>query len=176
MAHKNKAEEFIYNICSKSFFSLWSFPNPIRDDDKELCDILVRFQENIIIFSVKNVKFKQDHDDYGVAAERWRKSAIEKSVKQTLGAERYLCSKRKFKVAMFNGEKELQITDIDGLRIHKVSVSLGGGSQVPFTCDLTSGKLVHILDEEDFRIVSHELDQTLLRDSAKLRTWNSETL
>jgi hypothetical protein len=38
----NDSEQFVYDICSKSFLSLWSYINPQgKTPGKELCDVLV---------------------------------------------------------------------------------------------------------------------------------------
>ena len=35
------SEQFVYEICQKSFLSLWSYVNPRgREPAKELCDVL----------------------------------------------------------------------------------------------------------------------------------------
>jgi hypothetical protein len=51
------AEEVTYELCQKTFLSLWSIATPIREDRKELCDILVVSDPIIIIFSVKEIRY-----------------------------------------------------------------------------------------------------------------------
>ncbi len=88
---KNEAEEFVFNVCKNSFLSLWSYANPQAKDGKELCDILVVCEPHIIIFSVKEIKVS-DTGDVTTDWERWNRRAVEKSAKQTYGAERWLRS------------------------------------------------------------------------------------
>jgi hypothetical protein len=75
---------------------LWSYASVYRDqhwghpgnkEGKELCDALVVFDNEIIIFSDKDCRFGSSGDlrtDWG----RWYRKAIERSAYQILGAER----------------------------------------------------------------------------------------
>lgn len=55
------AERYLAKLCKRSFLSLWSYPGVFRDqgrvdgkgDGKEVCDLLVVFDNHIIIFSDK---------------------------------------------------------------------------------------------------------------------------
>ena len=54
------SERYLKNLCDHTFLSLWSYPNAYRDqkgsskgDGKELCDLLVVFENHVIIFSDK---------------------------------------------------------------------------------------------------------------------------
>ena len=50
----NDSEQFVYDICLKSFLSLWSYINPQgKTPGKELCDVLVVCAPHIIVISVK---------------------------------------------------------------------------------------------------------------------------
>jgi hypothetical protein len=55
----NKAEEFVFHICRETFLSLWSYANPLGKNGKELCDILIVCDPDIVIFSVKEIEFKE---------------------------------------------------------------------------------------------------------------------
>lgn len=52
----NDSEQFVYDICRKSFLSLWSYANPLGKNLKELCDTLIVCDPDIIIISVKNIQ------------------------------------------------------------------------------------------------------------------------
>ncbi|MEX2376077.1 MAG: SEC-C domain-containing protein [Dehalococcoidia bacterium] len=58
-------------------------------DGKELCDLLVVFDDHVIIFSDKEIKYPSDVP-IEVAWARWFRSAIERSAKQVYGAERWI--------------------------------------------------------------------------------------
>ena len=49
----NSTEQFVYRTCRKSFLSLWSYANPRGKPGKELCDILIVCEPDLVIFSVK---------------------------------------------------------------------------------------------------------------------------
>jgi hypothetical protein len=56
------SEKYLAKLCQKSFLSMWSYPNVFRDngskkEGKEICDLLVIFEDHIIIFSDKECAF-----------------------------------------------------------------------------------------------------------------------
>ena len=78
----NESERLLSTICEKTFLKLWAYPSVFRDegksedgDGKEICDFLVVFQKDIIIFSDKLIKFNKDKLEE-VAWKRWEKRAI----------------------------------------------------------------------------------------------------
>lgn len=93
------SERYLIRLVRRSFLSLWSFPNLYRDsgrkggkgDGQELADVLVLFNEHVIIFSDKHVTYPK-HADVRVAWGRWYRHAIEKSAKQLIGARNWIQS------------------------------------------------------------------------------------
>ncbi len=91
------AERYLKLLCDRSFLSLWSYPGVYRDqgraggrgDGKELCDLLVVFENHIIIFSDKACAFP-DTGDVDLDWSRWYRRAVEASAKQVRGAERWI--------------------------------------------------------------------------------------
>jgi hypothetical protein len=90
------SEIYLNSLCEKSFLSLWSWPGIFKDqkvkgkgDGKELCDMLVIFDEHILIFSDKHCSFSAS-GNLEVDWKRWYKQAIQESAKQAWGAERWL--------------------------------------------------------------------------------------
>jgi hypothetical protein len=85
------SEQYLEALGAQSFLSLWSYPRIFRDQHggKEICDLLVIFDREIIIFSDKHCAFKDTSRprlDWG----RWFKKAIEESAQQIWGAERWI--------------------------------------------------------------------------------------
>ncbi len=72
------SEEYVKQLCERSFLSLWSYANPKGKKNKELCDILIVCDPSIIIISVKEIQYK-DTNDFDTDYNRWRKKAIEKN-------------------------------------------------------------------------------------------------
>ena len=88
----NQSEKYLQDLCNRTFLSLWSYPNPYQGPNrkgKEVCDLLVVFENHIIIFSDKQCKF-QDSGNLEQDWARWYRQAIEDSVRQLWGAERWI--------------------------------------------------------------------------------------
>jgi hypothetical protein len=84
-------------FARSSFLTLWSYANPYttegRKNDKgsgtELCDVLVVFGDDVLLFSDKHCAYHSTID-VTVAWKRWYKSAIRKSHLQLQGAHKAL--------------------------------------------------------------------------------------
>ncbi len=91
------SEKYLKKLCDHSFLSLWSYPGVFRDqgrtegkgDGKEVSDLLVVFENHVIIFSDKYIQF-DDTDGIEVGWGRWFKKAVLKSAQQVWGAERWI--------------------------------------------------------------------------------------
>jgi hypothetical protein len=91
------SERYLAKLCQHSFLSLWSHSGVFRDqgrrngkgDGKEVCDLLVVFENHIIIFSDKECRFGNSAD-LKVDWARWYRKAILKSAEQLWGAERWI--------------------------------------------------------------------------------------
>lgn len=125
------SERYLAKLCQKSFLSLWSFPNVYTDEGKrgskadghELCDLLVVFGENLIIFSDKHISFNETVD-IGISWKRWFRRAIQQSASQIYGAERWI---QKFPLRIFLDRKCRQPFPIaiQPKKIHRVIVARG---------------------------------------------------
>jgi hypothetical protein len=147
-----RSEELVYELCTKSFLSLWSYPNPQGKKGKELCDILVVCEPDIIIFSIKEVAFNDTGDKVGL--ERWRRAAIEESCGQISGAVRWIESNPS--VITKDGEPGLAFPA--PRRVHRIAVALGSQGQVPLTFGDFGKGFIHVLDEVSLNTVMEELD------------------
>ncbi len=152
----NKAEEFVANLCTKSFLSLWSYPNPQgKDSGKELCDFLVVYDPDVIIFSVKEIGLKEEGDE-SINWKRWHKKAIEESVNQIYGAERFISNSPR--VVTKDSASGLNFPDNTRIKVHRIAVALGGkGKGVIRYGDFGKG-FVHVLDEISLQTLMSELD------------------
>jgi hypothetical protein len=93
-----KTERYLSRLCDKTFLSMWSYPGIYRDQGKEqggqgkeICDLLVVFENHILIFSDKDCKFP-DSGNLDIDWNRWFRRAVLKSAEQTWGAERWIRS------------------------------------------------------------------------------------
>ena len=153
-----QTEAFVHDVCRKSFLSLWSYASPQgRTAGKEMCDILVLCEPDIIIFSVKEVKRKRTAPD-DVRFKRWVRGAVDESVAQIYGAERFIQSDRHPHVVQESGAEGLPYPKKGVRRIHRVAVALGGDDHfaVPFG-EFGKG-FVHVFDERSFNIVTAALN------------------
>ena len=63
------SEKYLIELCNNSFLSLWSYPNVFRNRNKELADVIVVFDNHILVFSDKACEYPT----IGDAKLRWRK-------------------------------------------------------------------------------------------------------
>lgn len=142
-------------MCRQSFLSLWSYGNPRGKAGKELCDVLVVCEPDVIIFSVKHVVFSEA-GDRAVNQNRWTKRAIEESVKQIYGAERWI--KGATHVIRADGTQGLPFPEPAVRRVHRVAVALGGNGKVWKSFGDFGKGFVHVFDERSLSGVMTELN------------------
>jgi len=189
------SERYLVRLASHSFLSMWSYANPYTDegrskakgDGKELCDLLVVFGNDIFIFSDKHCEF-QVGPSIELAWARWYRRAVEKSVRQVLGARSWI---RRFPNRIFIDKAceerfPLPIPHAQDAKFHLIAVTRGAyeacsaffngqstGSlmintgivgdmhqQNPFTIGHVrgDGTFVHVFDELTLNVVLSELD------------------
>ena len=93
------AERLLKRLCDHSFLSMWSYSGIYRDqgrangkgDGKEVCDLVVVFENHVIIFSDKDCDFPSTGNS-DLDWSRWYKKAIRKAADQIWGAERWILS------------------------------------------------------------------------------------
>jgi hypothetical protein len=151
----NQAERFVYAVCRKSFLALWSYVNPQAKSGRELCDILIVCEPDIIIFSVKDVNLTNSGDAQ-VDWNRWHKRAVEASCSQIYGAEKWV--RVAPNVIRKDGTAGLPLPKETNRRIHRVAVAIGGKGEVPFQFGDFGKGFVHVFDELSFGIILQELD------------------
>lgn len=189
------SERALTQLAKRAFLSLWSYSNVFTDegrfngkgDGKELCDLLVVFGNDVLLFSDKDCEYQSD-TDVQVAWPRWYKRAVEKSAKQLAGAEKFI---RAFPGRIFL-DKQCQnplpvpLPAAEVARYFLIAVTrgahlaarrfFGGGSsgsvmlksdvrgkdhyKTPFRIGfpLESKRFVHVLDEVTVNLLLAELD------------------
>ncbi len=148
-----KSEEWAYNLCRDSFFSLFSFVNPVGKKGKELCDVIVICGMEIVLISVKEININLT-GNYVVDYSRWNKRAIEDSLKQLNGAERFLKTASSFKLKGSEEEIELSIEK----NFYKIALVIGGTGKFPIPESIENNGYVNIMDEVSFHSIISELD------------------
>lgn len=189
------SEQYLAQLAERTFLSLWSYTNLYTDegrkngrgDGKELCDLMVVFDKDVLLFSDKHCEFPEHHD-IDIAWARWFKGAIQKSANQLHGAESWI---RRFPDRIFLDRRctqrlPLPIPNLNSAQFHRLAVTRGayakcreffGGNstgsllintdiqgsdhlQNPFTIGIVTPNrgYVHVLDELTLDVVLRELD------------------
>lgn len=146
------SESLVNDLSTRSFMRLWTHPNPVGKGGKELCDCLVVCGPHIIIISVKEIEFRDTGDKVGL--ERWQKAAIDKSVQQIWGAERWL--RAADRVVRSDG-REVVLAPKSERCFHRITVSLGSRGNVPLRWGDLGHGFVHLLDEISLQAFFSEL-------------------
>jgi hypothetical protein len=76
-------------LCGRTFLSLWSYPGLYRDQEgggpsaegKELADLIVVFENDVLLFSDKHCEFRRT-GDIETGWKRWFRRAVLKSAHQ----------------------------------------------------------------------------------------------
>ncbi|WP_447785330.1 hypothetical protein [Stenotrophomonas bentonitica] len=182
------SEIYLSKLARRAFLNFWSYSNPHTDESggRELCDFLVVFGNDIIIFSDKACKFPSGAIE--VAWPRWYRSAVLKSAGQLKGAASFI---ERFPDRIFLDPEckqplPIPIPPPGKRKIHLVAVTRGSGEACrkyfghgsssslvintsiagrdhernPFMIGwpLNRETFVHVLDELTLDIVLNELD------------------
>ena len=138
-------EKHLVRLCEKTFLRLWSYPNLYRDQGggKELCDVLIVFDRDIIIFSDKSCVYPDSGDEVKDWA-RWFRRSIRDSARQIHGAERWI---RNHPDRIFLDQRceypfPLNLPRPDEMRIHRVVVARGAGERCSAFFGGDSGSLM----------------------------------
>jgi len=91
------SERFLKELCDHSFLRLWSYPGVYKNQTagrgatggKEVCDVLVVFENHVLIFSDKYCEFPET-GDLDLDWSRWVRKSVLESAKQLYGAERWV--------------------------------------------------------------------------------------
>ncbi len=138
----NPSEALVTRLCQRAFLRLWTHPNPKGKKGKELCDCLIVCGRHVVIVSVKDIKFKDTGDKTGW--ERWHKDAVDGSVTQIWGAERWLATVDK--VVRRDG-RTVTLPPKSERVYHRMAVALGGRGAVPIKWGDFGNGFIHVCDE-----------------------------
>ena len=132
-AGKTASESKLLELVRVSMLSLWSIPGPYTDEGlarsgrgAELCDLMVVFGDDVLLFSDKDCAFPQ-LTNIELAWSRWYRRAIEKSARQLAGAAASIRRQgtRLFSDPACTSELPLRMPPPDRIRIHLVAVAHG---------------------------------------------------
>lgn len=85
------SEAYLASLARRAFLRPWSYPNLFSDRGgcKELCDLLLVFGDDLVVFSDKDCTL-QTSGAPDVAWSRWYKKAVLSSATQALGAAKWI--------------------------------------------------------------------------------------
>lgn len=144
------AEKVIHNLATKTFLTDWCYPNPKKADGKELCDLLVVFDETAVIWQIKDLKT----DEQG----RYKPAEVEKNLRQLGGARRSLFD-LKVPIVLENPRRGKEQFDPDKIKsVHLISLLMGDGTEpFPFV-QAVKDRTIHVFTREFADIALSELD------------------
>jgi hypothetical protein len=105
--------------------------------------------------TTSEVKLKMG-DPIQVHHDRWSRKAVEASVNQIYGAERWLASAPR--VIRGDGSLGLMLPPLDRRRVHRIAVALGSRGEVLIESGDFGKGHVHVMTEESFEDILNELD------------------
>ena len=148
------SERYLKRLCDRTFLSLWSYPGLFRDqgnqrggDGKEVCDLIVVFGDQIILFSDKDCAFPHS-GSLQTRWSRWFRKAVLKSAEQVWGAERWIVNypDRLFVDKACKQRFPLDLPTPERMHCHRIVVAhnvsepcrkhLGGSGTLMFNSDI----------------------------------------
>lgn len=181
-----ETEKMLARLCEDTFLKLWSYPNPYKEDTKELCDLMAVFEDKIFLFfDRESRKFDNLDGDIDIQWKRWHKNVIENQIRTAEGARRYvlenpdkiyLDSKKTtsfpipiprenptiFSIIIAHGASEACLRhspeNVNGSLAVTYSKREKLGLNLPFLVELDSNKPIHIFDTWNLEIILKELD------------------
>lgn len=149
------SEKYVSELCEKSFLPFWSYPSPLGKNDKELCDVLLMCGNDIVIISIKDIKVSE-HSDQSVQYNRWYSKAIDASINQIYGAERFLENVNE--ITLNDRVTKVKLPKKENRVIYRIAIAFGSRKDFPLdTGDFGNG-YVHVFDEDSTFTVINELD------------------
>lgn len=174
------SETILADLCDRSFLTLWCYPNLFRKTGKELCDALVVFGDDVIIFSDKSCAYPNT-GDAKLDWSRWYRRSLAESAHQLSRAESWLVNHpdRVYLDANCSNALPIALPKPDRLRAYRVCIALGasqrseietGKPALTVSAEIqgddqrfTVGKIteargwVHVFDDHTLPVVLNEL-------------------
>jgi hypothetical protein len=191
----NDSERKLRSICDRAFLTPWSYAGVHRRPGQELCDLLVVFGQDVVIFSDKTAGFPES-GNLQADWRDWYAEAVEGAASEAWGAERWIRQqpKRLFVDARATQAFPLPVPSPEEATFHRVLVvhgfeermrrELGGGSiridldvvgpDVPFKVGQVSPQkgFVHVFDDRAVDTLFSELDT--VTDVLNYLTWKEQ--
>ena len=164
------AEKVLEKLAHHTFISDWCFLNPKLPNGKELCDLLIVFDDKLIIWQIKDLKINKDG--------KFSKSEVDKNLRQLLGAKRQLFD-LKTPINFENSRRKTEVFDSTKIReTYLISGIFGGEEDFYSPFEEIKGSKIHIFTKKFSEIILNELDTIsdfckYLKDKEKLMSIDS---
>lgn len=144
------AEKIVHNMALKTFMVDWCYLNPTIKPGKELCDLLIVFDNVAIVWQVKDLKL----DENG----KYKKPEVDKNLRQLAGAKRQLFDLKR-KIELYNPRRGKDFFDPSSINeVYLISVLLGEGEDYYSALEEIKNSDVHVFSRSFTQIVLNELD------------------
>lgn len=144
------AEKLVHDLALKTFLTDWCYPNPMLPSGRELCDLLIVFDQVAIIWQIKDLKL----DKHG----KYKEAEVEKNLRQLSGARRQLFE-LKSAVELQNPRRRKEVFDATIIKeVYLISVLLGEGEEYYPLVDSIKDYTVHVFTSDFTQIILNELD------------------
>lgn len=144
------AEQVLSDLAKKTFLADWCFLNPMLPNGKELCDLLVIFDDIALIWQVKDLKL----DPEGNLNSR----EVKKNVKQLAGARRQLFE-LKTPIELYNPRRKRELFDPSSINeVHLISALMGEEGDNLSMAEMINNQFTHVLTKSFLSILLEELD------------------
>lgn len=144
------AEKLVQDLALKTFLTDWCYLNPALPSGKELCDLLVTYDEVALIWQIKDLKL----DEEG----RYRNREVNKNLRQLSGARRQLFTLRR-SVELENPRRGKELFEATGIKeTYLISVLLGEGEQAFSFVEQIKNYSIHVFTRDFTQLILNELD------------------
>lgn len=144
------AEAFVYELAKNTFLTDWCYLNPKLPNGKEICDLLIVYDDTLIIWQIKDLKLDKDNK-----YDEWQ---VKRNLKQILTAK-YRLLKSKLPIELENpqrGKEQFDPTKIK--KTYLISALLGAGEDYYAFMSEREGNKIHTFTRKFTEIVLKELD------------------
>ena len=144
------AENFVYELSQKSFITDWCYKSPKLPNGKEICDLLIVYDNVAIIWQIKDLKLDENN--------KYKKSEVEKNLHQLSTARRRLFEKN-LDIELENprrGKEKFNPNLIN--ESYQISALLGKGEDFFSGIEVVDDRFVHTFTRKFTEIVLSELD------------------
>lgn len=145
-----RAEQAIHELANRSFLRDWCYPNPRWANGREICDLLVSFEQTLLILQIKDIAFTGNET-------RYLRKAIDDPIRQVIGAEKNLRKKGTTPSLLAASGASTTLNMSDYRNVHLLVVTLGDADVDLPALQVIENRFVHVFDR-DFGKILNELD------------------